>query len=729
MSQAEGRHAPTPVLAFSLDEGSADLFIDGEKRDHWLPLMFANKDLKKCHLTEPEDARDMAIVETRRDIKPVSSEEAAGRALDEFSQNDFRHQLVNSDAAKKGLTGGVYVQVNDNVVDHWTIYLAGPARKRKTTVPKQWTELGLNWSENTFINFELDPKNIRFNPNSSVSSWLSFDEMQLTFPREISTDQKARLLFRYSIKPSSKIDALKLYVEMLMLPRGISLENLPETKKIMMNSSATLTMPFYGQNQPIFWDGENASAGITFMPTFGLFNSSFQLTDSSVRRIIYDVMVQMEAGESTNKVQDLHKFLENPKSKLTFKDKILKIAEVPEISVVHPPPEDKQQSSGKPNKIKRCKIRALAGSKYDRKNKFSTLCKVKLKAALPPETTWEDVDTVLKVMSASIANTTACNYKSVKNKFRKVLPERNCLQEPKFGDEVLLLGRLLKSPGLKKKTVKQYMKCYKTLVLMEGATPAPESPHYKQLLKGLTNIAHNPLAFVASSQRKAYCLSSLRIMGHAIKATDWSEFKKQVVFTTMLLAFWGRLRLSEILCSSALTFKPLNAFLKNDLRFIKIDDCEGSEGLQLWIRHAKVPDPNGALVEIPPAQDMPDLCPVKAVKKYLRMREKLLTNGEYPLLLNDTGFIFTKRKFGECIQQAIDKLDPKHREVFKDLKGHSLRSGVPTALQKLGTEVDPQVMKYLGRWRGCSVNLYLKDKAAAAKARMSIASAMNKIVK
>ena len=162
MSQAEERHAPTPVLAFSLDEGSADLFINGEKRDYWLPLMFANKDLKKCQLTEPEDARDMAIVEIRKDIKPVNSEEAAGRALDEFSQNDFRHQLVNSDAAKKGLTGGVYVQVNDNVVSHWTIHLAGPIRKRKTTVPKQWTELGLNWGENTSINFELDPKNIRF---------------------------------------------------------------------------------------------------------------------------------------------------------------------------------------------------------------------------------------------------------------------------------------------------------------------------------------------------------------------------------------------------------------------------------------------------------------------------------------------------------------------------------------------------------------------------------------
>ena len=111
------------------------------------------------------------------------------------------------------------------------------------------------------------------------------------------------------------------------------------------------------------------------------------------------------------------------------------------------------------------------------------------------------------------------------------------------------------------------------------------------------------------------------------------------------------------------------------------------------------------------------------------MRKKLTTNGESPLLLDDNGFIFTKRKFTDCIQQAINKLDPAFRDAFDDLKGHSLRSGVPTALQKLGTDVDPQVMKYLGRWKGCSVNLYLKDKATAAKARMFIASALNKVVK
>ena len=105
------------------------------------------------------------------------------------------------------------------------------------------------------------------------------------------------------------------------------------------------------------------------------------------------------------------------------------------------------------------------------------------------------------------------------------------------------------------------------------------------------------------------------------------------------------------------------------------------------------------------------------------MRKRLTSNGETPLLLDDTAYILTKYKFTAYIQQAFDTLNPSLKDIFKDLKGHSLRSGVPTALQKLGSDVDPQVVQYLGRWRGCSVNLYLKDAAAAATARLAIANA------
>ena len=98
-----GREAPTPVLAFRLEEGSADLFIDGERKEYWLPLMFANLDLRKCGLSEPEDPKDMAIVQISKDMKQINLEYAASKVIQELSHNDFRHMLANSDEAKKSL--------------------------------------------------------------------------------------------------------------------------------------------------------------------------------------------------------------------------------------------------------------------------------------------------------------------------------------------------------------------------------------------------------------------------------------------------------------------------------------------------------------------------------------------------------------------------------------------------------------------------------------------------
>ena len=45
---------------------------------------------------------------------------------------------------------------------------------------------------------------------------------------------------------------------------------------------------------------------------------------------------------------------------------------------------------------------------------------------------------------------------------------------------------------------------------MEGATPAADFPHYKQLLKGVTNISHNPMAFVAHRTEK---LTAYQVLG------------------------------------------------------------------------------------------------------------------------------------------------------------------------------------------------------------------------
>lgn len=75
----------------------------------------------------------------------------------------------------------------------------------------------------------MDPNEISFLPSSSVSQWLTFDEIQLFYRKEITAEQKARLKLRYRIKTSSKAPGQKLYIEFLVLQ--LDYENLPELMK------------------------------------------------------------------------------------------------------------------------------------------------------------------------------------------------------------------------------------------------------------------------------------------------------------------------------------------------------------------------------------------------------------------------------------------------------------------------------------------------------------------
>ena len=707
-----------PLLAFDLREGKAEMYIDGNRQDMWLPVMFAQEEMDKWGVTEPGIKRNMIMVEVNDKMKGIPTEMISSRMKEEYNFMQYKQTLKES-CGERELIVGVYVQIRENNLLNWTLAASGATKRRKTSIPKQWAEIGFHAGPSTYIFFDVNPDNIKFKPNSCVSKWMSFDEMQLMCTKEVTPDQKSRMMFRYRVRTSKKVDVFKLYIEMIIMPKQLVYESLPEAKKATVESGAGLTIPFWGLSSPISWDGEDKSYNITVMPMFGIFNSQITMNDAIVRRIVHEVIRQAEAGSSTTKIGELNKFLENPSRGKIFKERSLHLPLDPEKEVIY---LSDTRSSGNTIKINNRSIKVNKGSKYDRQLKIPHSNIERLKQNLPDEASKEDAHAMLKIISASISNNTAATYKSIRRTMLSACPGRNALANPKFGDDALLMTRLAKLPNLKKSTVKQYMKSYKTLVLMEGGVPHRTSQHYKQLIKGLTNMAHDPIAQVAASHRKAYSIPSLRIMGHAIASTKWSKFRKQAVFTALLVAFWGRLRLCELLCKSPFSFQPKNAFLRNDLKFIM--EKNEVKGMQLWIRNAKVPDPMGVLVEIPSVKEMQDICPVRAMKKYLKMRDGITNNGETPLLIDDTSFIMSARKFTDYISKAIEKLDISYKDVFDDLKGHSLRSGVPTAMQTLSEDIDPKVSKYLGRWKGKSVNLYLKDKAAASAARLAVAESV-----
>ena len=714
-----------PTLAFNFKNGAAELFKNGEKQDSWLPVMFTNKSLNKAMLTEAGSSKDMIMVKVSSVTKLMEVLDLTSLIAEEVGSMEFRHKFNEQNAKNEGIKVAAYCTVKNDKLHSWNLFTSGAVKTRKTSVPHCWTAIGIHSKENTQIKFEVNPNNIIFLTNKTVSRWMTFDEMQLHFPKEIAPDQKAKLKFRWRLKISQESE-VRLCIEMIVLTNNIKYENLPELKKRILESQGSMTMLFWSQRRPVECEGNSAECDILIAPTFGTFGSKIDLSDATVRRIVFDISQQLQAGKSTSKIEEMTKYLESKSNVFyTGHSKALSIP-VPEGVEVNTAnfSEVSSERSGKAVIIGNTVIRAKKGNKYQRDLKIDPQTTEILKASMPSEATAEDVVNMQKLLSHSIANTTACSHKSIKKRILQVCPERNVLRYPKNGDDALILTRLSQEKGLKTVTILYYMKVYRSLVVLEGATPWPPSLQYKQMIKGLRNRNHNPMEVVAKSHRKAYSVSSLRIVGHAIASSKWTDMKKQAVFTPMLLAFWGRLRLCEILNYSAFEFKRDNSFLFNDVKFMK--DEEGrTEGVQLWIRHAKVPDDAGALVEIPNVDKFKDICPVRAMKKYIQLRKLHTKRADVPFFLDEKTSLMTKNKFSGYIKEALRNLEPEHQHLFEDLKGHSLRAGVPTAMQALSPDIDPQIMQYLGRWRGCSVNLYMKDKNAAASARLAVASAFN----
>ena len=338
-------------------------------------------------------------------LNPIDLNAQEARFIENLSEMDFKEKMIKEHGEKDCITTGLYLSIRNNKVEKWMMLATGLKKRRKTSVPKQWSEIGSFTGENAQITFDVNPNDIRFKVNSSVSDWLTFDAMQLYYPKEITPEQKARLKFRYRIKPSSKGPGQRLYLEMLVLPRQLDYENLPELKKKILDSAASKTLKFWGQSNPVSWDGSTAELAI--MPTFGLFESQNQITDTSIMRLIHDVNRQMEAGESTSKLADIYKFIEGKSCTSIYQQKTLKLPWPTDRQVMRFEEGDKSSSSGNCVKISNKSIKVNDGSKYDRPIKLSYKCAKQLKTMLPPETTIDDVFEMQNILSPSLANNTA----------------------------------------------------------------------------------------------------------------------------------------------------------------------------------------------------------------------------------------------------------------------------------------------------------------------------------
>jgi hypothetical protein len=136
----------------------------------------------------------------------------------------------------------------------------------------------------------------------------------------------------------------------------------------------------------------------------------------------------------------------------------------------------------------------------------------------------------------------------------------------------------------------------------------------------------------------------LKLLGHEIAKTNWSQTNKKVFWAACCLAFFGSFRMGEILCSEANTFSTEN-FTWNCVNFVE-------DSAKINIRFPKITrDGKGDFIDIFKTQNK-DFCPFTCLKL---LSSIFPDNVKQDLLVFsfDTGRFLTVKVFSDTVKNLL----------------------------------------------------------------------------
>ena len=121
-----------PMMVFDMKQGRADLILDGQRQDIWMPIMFTHPEIKRWGVMEPGVKRDMIMIEIDEKLEAVTPEQLELRIKKDYNMMEYRQELRDA-IGDKELKMGVYVQIRENNFLNWTLVVSGPTK---------WADLG-----------------------------------------------------------------------------------------------------------------------------------------------------------------------------------------------------------------------------------------------------------------------------------------------------------------------------------------------------------------------------------------------------------------------------------------------------------------------------------------------------------------------------------------------------------------------------------------------------------
>lgn len=242
----------------------------------------------------------------------------------------------------------------------------------------------------------------------------------------------------------------------------------------------------------------------------------------------------------------------------------------------------------------------------------------------------------------------------------------------------------------------------------------PGLQHARICIKGAEHLqltashSHRP-------PRRAVTLPLLKIIGHKLANTDWSEIDKQTVWTSCVLSFFTSARLGEILAANEDHFDPSATLIWSDVKIRK----DGSA-----ILTARLPKSGKAeFLDVFPFPGH-GCCPAEALALHTSLQQEAgLAAQDGPVFRMMDGKNLTPAVLNRLLRSLLEGVVDYQKE---SISCHSFRAGMASTLNRFPHLATSEDIKGWGRWDSTCYTKYARltlDKKRVIF--MKIASALN----
>jgi hypothetical protein len=250
-------------------------------------------------------------------------------------------------------------------------------------------------------------------------------------------------------------------------------------------------------------------------------------------------------------------------------------------------------------------------------------------------------------------------------------------------------------------TVKVYLSDLKLAHKIRSVVPNFEDDFFiKAMLKGAKNISL--YANISKKSKFVMSLPLLKIIGHEIAMSSWTNDSKIVFWSACCVAFFGSFRLGEILPRSDNNIENLTW---SRIKFTNMNS------VVLNIRFPKViRNTSGDFVDLFKIENS-SFCPYSALKSLAKIRQPEIKQDR-PVFQFANSRILSPKTFTSTM---VSLLERHIGNSAKNFSGHSFRAAIPSALASSPSLASDSDIMLWGRWSSESYKAYVRLKHNARK--------------